>query len=68
MSPLELALYKTRKSVLAAQRECAIEYILDTEIGLEQCSDCGIWLRPQELTPDLDGQGICKDCLQHYGL
>lgn len=68
MSPLERALYKTRKTVLAAATDSGIEYILDAEIGLEQCADCGIWLKPSELIPDLDGQGICKDCLTHYGL
>lgn len=68
MSPLERTLYKTHKTVLEASRETDVEYILDAEITLEQCADCGIWLRPSELVPDLDGQGICKDCLTHYGL
>lgn len=67
MNPLEQALYKTRKSQLAASRECDIKYHLDIEIGLEQCADCSIWLKPHELILDLDSLGICRDCWQHHG-
>ena len=68
MNELERALYKTRKTVLAACCDSDIEYILDAEISLEQCADCGVWLKSGELIPDLDKQGICKDCYNHYGL
>lgn len=68
MNQLELALYKTRKNPLAACREIGIEYVLDSEITLQQCCDCNIWLKFSELIPDLDGQGICIDCVIHYGL
>jgi hypothetical protein len=68
MTPLERTLYKTHKSILEACREIGIEYILDSEIVLTQCADCGIWLFPKELIKDLDGQGICRDCVTHYGL
>lgn len=67
MNALELALYKTHKTVLAASRELGVEYVLDAEISLEQCADCGVWAKPSELIPDLDNQGICRDCYNHYG-
>lgn len=72
-SPLDLALYKTRKNVLEACIESGIEYDLNSQesqrhLNLDQCADCGIWLKPEELKPDLDGNGICPDCEQFYGL
>lgn len=67
MNALEQALYKTRKTVLAASRESDLKYHLDSEISLEQCADCGIWLKPVELILDLDNLGICRDCWTHHG-
>jgi len=67
VNALDQALYKTRKTPLAVCRENDIEYVLDAEISLQQCADCSIWLKLGELIPDLDNQGICKDCWQHYG-
>jgi hypothetical protein len=67
VTPLEQVLYKTRKSPLAAASEMGLEYILDSQIALEQCADCSIWLFAEELIPDLDNQGICQDCLAYYG-
>lgn len=73
MSPLDLALYKTRKNVLEACAENGIKYDLNsresqTGLSLLQCADCGIWLKPEELKPDLDGNEICPDCESYYGL
>lgn len=65
MNELERALYKTR-SILP---HVLLELDLDPEYPctLEECSSCSIWLRPEELTPDLDGLPICRDCLRWYG-
>lgn len=68
MTPIEQALYKTRKTLLEACAEFSIEYILDSEdFTLKQCNSCGIWLKPVQLKPDLDGLDICNDCLTFYG-
>ena len=68
MSPLEQALYKTHKNPLEAAAELGIQYQNDIEIGLDQCVDCGIWLKPNQLIPDLDNQKICLDCRDFIGL
>ncbi len=66
MTPLDKILYKTRKSVLEAEAEMIDNNVCS--ITLDQCNSCGIWLRPDQLKPDLDGLPICKDCETHYGL
>lgn len=60
-------LYKTRKSIVDAQRELGLEYVSDHEITLTQCNSCGIWLKPHQMLKDLDGLDICKDCYDAYG-
>jgi hypothetical protein len=68
MNRLERHLYKTRKTFRAACHEIGedIEYACTPE--LETCTSCDIWLKSDELIPDLDGLPICKDCLSHYGM
>lgn len=67
MLEIEKTLYKTRKSLLDVCSEFDVEYIDSGEISLKQCNSCGIWLKPQQLLPDLDGLDICNDCLTYYG-
>lgn len=72
MTPLESALYKTRKTLLEVCREFDIEYTLESvgfqkDLELDQCASCSIWLKQEELIPDLDGNEICKDCYKFYG-
>lgn len=64
MNEIELALYKTRKSLL----DITEEFGYTRDIALLQCSSCNIWLRPLQLLKDLDGLEICKDCKDSYGL
>ena len=69
MNVLEAELYKTRKSVLEVCRHLDIQYPPDVEISaIEECSSCGIWLKPSAMVKDLDNNLICKDCEYHYGL
>jgi hypothetical protein len=65
MNELEKALYKTRKSILEAEAETGIKYVLDSEISLKQCNSCGIWLKT--MLKDLDGLDICNQCYNAYG-
>lgn len=67
MNNLEYFLYKSRKSILEAQREFGIQYVLNSENSLTQCNSCGVWLKKQQMFPDLDALDICKECLDAYG-
>lgn len=67
MNSLDYVLYKTRKSVVEACTELLLKYDPSLEISLLQCSHCSIWLKPQQLIPDLDSLDICEDCYRHYG-
>lgn len=65
MTPLDHALFNTRKSILDAVAETGVEYTQESDISLEQCACCGVWLKTFE--KDLDGLNICKICLDEYG-
>lgn len=66
MNEVEKALYKTRKNLLEVLAELGYNNDSEVEIGLERCTDCGIW--DTKLFPDLDKNPICAICLQTYGL
>lgn len=68
MNPIDKALYKSRKNALEALAELSDNNVSLGDISLEQCNSCSVWLKPNQLIPDLDGLPICKDCLNHYGL
>lgn len=68
MNSIDKALYKTRKYALDALAELSDNNVSLGDISLEQCNSCSVWLKPEQLTPDLDGLPICKDCVDHYGL
>lgn len=65
MNLIERTLYKSRKSLLEAFAENDLQYSHEIEIGLTQCSSCGIWLI--ELPKDDDGIETCQLCLDAYG-
>lgn len=67
LNPLDRVLYKTRKNVVDACAELMIEYSYEVEIQLKQCSSCDIWLKPSQLSKDLDGLDICSVCVDEYG-
>lgn len=66
MTPLDKILYHTRKTVLEASAEMIENNV--SLVTLEQCNSCSVWLKPEQLKPDLDGFPICKPCETHYGL
>lgn len=68
MSPLELVLYKTRKSVLEGLVEIGDNNVSSGDITLSQCNSCGVWLKPSQMLKDLDGLDICNYCHAAYGL
>jgi hypothetical protein len=68
MHELDRALYRTRKNALDTLSELPDNSISLDEITLNQCSSCNIWLKPAQLSTDLDGSPICKECETHYGL
>lgn len=66
MNAIELALFKSRKSVLEVCTDLMIEYSSEIEIQLKQCNSCGVWLKTMKR--DLDGSDICTYCLDAYGV
>lgn len=68
MTPADEILYKTRKTALDAATELGHNNVNDLEITLDECTSCGIWLRKDQLIPDLDKNLICGRCADHYGL
>lgn len=65
MTPLELALLKTRKNILEVVAQIGYNYDENTVLSIKQCNCCGIWLKNLEV--DLDGLDICSYCVDEYG-
>ena len=64
MNALEIALFKTRKSITDVYEELGYVDV----VSLLQCSSCNIWLKSSQLIKDLDGLEICQHCKDAYGL
>jgi len=61
-------LYRTRKNLKDAATAFGrpVESFID--LPVEPCASCNLWLFPRELTDDLDGHPVCKECLLYYGM
>jgi hypothetical protein len=68
MNELEKTLHRTRKTLWQVCDDLGLRDEADCVVtNLDNCSSCGIWLKHSSLTPDLDGNPICKECLTFYG-
>ncbi len=67
---LELNLNNTRRHLWQVCEDLGLDPKLVelTKLDLDQCTHCGIWLRPRKLVQDLDNNPICGYCKDLIGL
>lgn len=67
---LEINLSNTRKHLWQVCLELGLDpkLIELAKLELDQCSHCGIWLKPKKLVQDLDNNPICRYCKDLIGL
>lgn len=62
------ALQGTRHKLRDICEDLGIDYeeLVEGELPIDRCCNCGIWTL--NLIPDLDGNPICKVCVEHVGM
>jgi hypothetical protein len=68
MNTVELVLNKTRKTIREACIEAGIEFEEDLVPNLETCTSCMTWYKHSIFKKDLDGNLICTQCYNWYGV
>lgn len=68
MNKVESVLYKTRKTLREACEEAGVDFSEAWLQDVQECSNCSIWLKLKEMTPDYDNNLCCSLCLRFYGM
>lgn len=59
-------LYRTNQSIQLACEELDVEFEEGMLGDLEPCTHCSVFWHSYELTPDEDGNNVCKFCETYY--